>query len=340
VAALALALLAVIAGSGALLLYRAGGPAPGLRPARGLPHGTVALLRGTPYYWVADESGTLHWASDTRVLVGRYVRWRDVREVSPETLGALPRGEAWLPSPVAFVRAGDRLYLVRWDAGVRWPALLRVPSVEALRFFGITPEAVAARSIDRESWERLQGQSLESLAADLTPVAAGTSSAASGATPTPGAGTGLPQGWDPGSWSGQGAQRSPALTYPVSLTLTPPALDPDLGVVVGTVTYASFPCGGRLGLLAAGGDELLLAERLTSGLEHCTDQGRVTLTRRTEQRLFYTWTLPDDPLAVTAQLLRDDAPPGSPGAGSPGGGTPGVGSSSTSTVPAAGSTRR
>ncbi len=108
-----------------------------------------------------------------------------------------------------------------------------------------------------------------------------------------------------------GAQRSPALSYPVSVTLTRPALDPALGVVVGTISYPSFPCGGQLGLIAAGGDELLLAERLTTGLEQCTDQGRVTLSRRTEQRLFYTWTLPDDPLAVTAQLLRDEATPGS-----------------------------
>ncbi len=138
-AVLALALVALTAGA---LLYRAWGPPTGSRPGAGLPHGTVALLQGTPHYWVADETGTLHWASDTRVLVGRYVRWHSVREVTPEALEALPRGEAWLPSPVAFVRAGDRLYLVRWDAGLRWPALLRVPSVEALRFFGITPEAV------------------------------------------------------------------------------------------------------------------------------------------------------------------------------------------------------
>ena len=331
------------------LLYRAGGPPTGSRPGAGLPHGTVVLLQGTPHFWVADETGTLHWASDTRVLVGRYVRWQAVREVTPEALQALPRGEAWLPSPVAFVRAGDRLYLVRWDAGLRWPALLRVPSVEALRFFGITPEAVAARSIDRESWERLQGLPLEDLAADLTPVAPlapAPTPLPPGVAPPPPSGPGTagagqggmgPAGstWGPGSWSGVGAQRSPALSYPVSVTLTRPALDPALGVVVGTISYPSFPCGGQLGLIAAGGDELLLAERLTTGLEQCTDQGRVTLSRRTEQRLFYTWTLPDDPLAVTAQLLRDEATPAPSGTGSPG-----AGSASTSTVPAAGSTRR
>jgi hypothetical protein len=285
---------------------------------------------------VADESGTLHWASDTRVLVGRYVRWQDVREVTPEALDALPRGEAWLPSPVAFVRAADRLYLVRWDAGVRWPALLRLPSVEALHVFGITPESIDTRSIDRESWERLHAMPLEALAADLTPIHPSRSTSAQGAAATPPAGTGATgpgptlSAWSPGAWSGVGAQRSPALSYPVSVTLTRPALDPALGVVVGTISYPSFPCAGQLGLIAVSGDELILAERLTTGLEQCTDQGRVTLARRTEQRLFYTWTLPDEQLAVTAQLLRDEAPPGPSGAGA----------ASTSTVPAAGSTRR
>ena len=55
-----------------------------------------------------------------------------------------------------------------------------------------------------------------------------------------------------------------------------------------------------------GAEAVELAERLTSGLENCTDQGRVTLTRRAEWRLFYVWALPDDPLTVTGLLLRSD----------------------------------
>jgi hypothetical protein len=61
-----------------------------------------------------------------------------------------------------------------------------------------------------------------------------------------------------------------------------------------------------LGLIAAGVSEVMLAERLTTGLQQCTDQGRVILTRRSESRLFYTWTLPDDPLMVAGQLLRSN----------------------------------
>jgi hypothetical protein len=292
----ALAVAGVLAA--AVMLVRVAGPA-------GLPHGAVVLLRGTPYYWVADEAGVLHWAGDTRVLVGRYVRWRDVREVSTAELERLPRGEPWLATPVAFVRAGGRLYLVRWEAGLRWPALLLVPSVEALAVFGITPGAVEARSVDRQTWERLLGLPVDALAAELTPVRRGAE--------------GQEASWGDGAWSGVGTQRSPAMAYPVSLTLTRPTLDPALGVVVGTVEYPSFPCGGRLGLIAAGEGEVHLAERLTSGLEQCTDQGRVVLARRTDQRLFYTWALPDDPLAVTGQLLRTEGQPATAAPTRPGG---------------------
>ncbi len=321
-------------------------PPPGDR----LPHGAVVLLRGTPHYWVADEAGVLHWAIDTRALSGRYVRWGDQREVTLPELERLPRGAPWLTAPVSFVRAAGRLYVVRWEAGLRWPALLPAPSVEALAPFGITPEDVAAYGTDRQTWERRFELSLNSLVADLNPAA--PPGAAGGGTPPGAAGGGTPAGpqppnqvtpaaptpaaliggqgtlWSGGErrdeWSGVGAQRRPAATYPVTVVLSRPLLDPALGVVVGTVSYPSFPCAGQLALLAAGPDEVLLAERLTSGLERCTDGGRVTLSRRTDQRLFYTWMLPDEPLAVTGQLLRAESPP----------------AVSTSTVPAAGSTRR
>jgi hypothetical protein len=275
------ALLALVLG----LTLRAGRvPWPLLAPR--LPHGTVVLLQGTPYYWVADEVGQLHWASDTRALVGRYVRWDDVRQVTRPELDRLPRGEPWLPSPIGFVRSDDQLYLVRWESGLRWPALLRVPSLEALRIFGITPEMVASRATDRETWERLIGSSVDALAFELPPVDGDS-----------------PLAWPSGMWEGSGLQLYPTATYPLAITFTRPAIDPALGVVVGSVDYPSLHCAGRLGLIAAGAEEVHLAERLTSGLEHCTDQGRVTLSRRSAQRLFYLWSLPDDPLTVTGHLL-------------------------------------
>jgi hypothetical protein len=338
-ALLAVVLAAALAGRGAAGRT----PWPLWAPAAGgrLPHGTVLLLRGTPHYWVADEAGVLHWAIDTRALAGRYVRWDDQREVTLPELERLPRGAPWLSAPLSFVRAAGRLYVVRWEAGLRWPVLLPAPSVEALAPFGISAEDVAAYGADRQTWERQFELSLDALVADpnpaLPPPGSGSGSG-SGATPpapptpTPVAPAALIGGqgslWGGGErrdeWSGVGAQRRPAATYPVTVILSRPLLDPALGVVVGTVSYPSFPCAGQLGLLAAGADEVLLAERLTSGLERCTDGGRVTLSRRTDQRLFYTWTLPSEPLAVTGQLLRTESLP----------------AISTSTVPAAGSTRR
>lgn len=254
-------------------------------------HGTVVLLQGTPYYWVADEAGTLHWASDTRALVGRYVRWSDVREVTPEQLRRSRRGGPWLSGPIAFVRDGGRLYLVRWDAGLRWPALLRVPSPEALAVFGVTTAIIEQRVTDRDTWERMVGLPVDELEAPFTSVT-----------------DDLPSLWRAGmwggGWEGTGIQSFPTLDYPVSIALSKPIVDPGVGVVLGTVAYPSFPCSGQLGLVAVSVEEVVLAERLTAGLEHCTDQGRVTLTRRTPSRLFYVWSLPDDQITVTSQLQQ------------------------------------
>jgi hypothetical protein len=259
--------------------------------APALPHGSIVLLAGTPYYWVADEAGMLHWPSDTRALVGRYVQWDQVRRVTLAELERLPRGEPWLPEPIAFVRAGSQLYLVKWESGLRWPAMLRVPSPEALAIFGVTSSIVEQRVVDRQTWERLTGLDVETLEAAFTPAGAADTTRSH---------------WQAGSWSGTGIQLVPSATYPIAITLSEPAVDPNLGVVVATVAYPSLTCSGRLGLISVTAEEVLLVERLTSGLERCTDQGWVTLTRRTDERLYYGWSLPDDPMVVTGQLLRDD----------------------------------
>ena len=278
------------------------GSAPGSAPPpdttqRPLPHGTLVIVRDTPHFWVADEQGVLHWASGTRALVGRYVRWSEQRTVSAAELERLPRGEPWLLSPIGFVRAnGPELYVMVWHSGVTWPALLRAPNIESLRPFGITPEHVARLSTDARTWERLHDLPVEAVAAELMPLSA--------------AGAGSPRAWwTEGQWSGTGAQVSPADTYPMQVTLGAPRVDPHLGMVVGTSSYPSFPCAGFLGLISAGlvdgEEEALLAERLDTGVENCTIQGRVTLTRRTDRRLFYTWSLPDQAMTVTGLLLRD-----------------------------------
>jgi hypothetical protein len=295
-------LVAAIALIGVVVLRRA---APHDSGEQRLTHGSVIVVRDTPHFWVADERGVLHWASGTRALVGRYVRWDTGREVTPAELETLPRGEPWLLTPIGLVRgtADGELYVVVWHSGVAWPALLRAPSADALRPFGITPALVEQHATDRRTWERLHGVDLEALAVELTPVDVATS-AANGQPHRP-------AWWTEGAWSGIGAQASPEQTYPVSVRLVTPFVDPQAGMVIGEVTYPSFPCSGTLALLAgpaAGGeDEVVVAERLTDGLQHCTDQGRVTLARRTDRRLFYTWSLPDQRMAVTAFLLRDDA---------------------------------
>jgi hypothetical protein len=265
--------------------------------AQRIGHGEIVLLRGTPHYWVADERGVLHWPGDTRALAGRYVRWDRVRELSAEQLERLPRGEPWLPSPVAFVRAsspgqrgaaagaGGAIYLVRWHTGMRWPALLRLPPLESLAPFGITPDLVSRLSIDDDTWERLHDQRVETTAVDFGPLPG----AATAPTPPTDA---LPLGWRTGSFGGTGTQDFPSATYPVRIMLTRLTPDPMLGIVAGAVSYPSFPCGGPLGLLTMDAQRMELTERFASGLEHCTDQGRVSLERQADGTLFYVWSLP------------------------------------------------
>jgi hypothetical protein len=256
-----------------------------------LTHGTIVIVRDTPHFWVADERGVLHWVSGTRALVGRYARWDAQRIVSAAELERFPRGEPWLLAPVGFVGGdGAELHVVTWHSGVTWPTLLRAPGLDALRPFGITAEHIQRHSTDRRTWERLLGLTVEDVATDLTPL-----------TPSP--------LWTQGQWSGIGTQVSPPDTYEVRLAFSEARVDPELGVVIGTASYPSFPCSGYVGLLSHGivqeEEEVLLAEWLNSGVESCTIQGRVTLTRRTDRRLFYTWSLPDRGMAVTGLLLRD-----------------------------------
>jgi hypothetical protein len=312
--------------------------APPGSPSPTLTHGQIVLLSGTPHYWVADERGVLHWPADTRALAGRYVRWDGVREVTQAELLRLPRGEPWLSGPGAFVWGQDRtLYAIRWDTGMRWPVPLRLPPLEQLSLFGLTAAVVDAATQDEDSWERLNGLSLEDSAVPFTaidPVAAppagaataGTARSTSSPTSTPGARvspapSGSPSpasaaallsfGWRAGTYSGTGLQEYPEDTYPVSLTLSRLRPDPQLGVVAGTVSYPSFPCGGPVGLLSITTERIELTERFTSGLERCTDQGRVTIERRSEARVSYTWALPGEGstarrTVVTAFLFREE----------------------------------
>lgn len=260
-----------------------------------LSHGEIALLRGTPHYFVADERGVLHWASDTRALAGRYVRWERVRLVTLDQLRALPRGEPWLTAPGTFVRGEDgAVYLIRWETGMRWPVPLRLPPIENLELLGITRQLVESLATDQRTWERLMDLSLEATAVSFSPL-----------TPGPAA-TGPGAGWNAATYRGTGTQAFPTETYEVVFTLSPPRLDPSLGVIAGTVNYPSFPCGGPVGLLSIDAERLELTERFTSGLERCTDQGRVTLERRSDRRVFYVWVLPAGRMSVSGFLFMDN----------------------------------
>ena len=242
----------LVALTAGLFTCTAPGDLPRPRARSRLPprHGA---LRGTPHYWVADETGPSALGQRHPCPGGRYVRWT-VREVTPEALEALPRGEAWLPLAGGLCpRRRPAVPGGAWRPDCAGRPSLRVPSVEALRFLGSLGGGRRC-SIDRETVSG-RGCSSRAWRPNLTPVARCH-------LPRPP----LRRGWRPvavrpgyrrcrperdraplaapgASWVLErvGAQRSPALSYPVSVTLTRPALDPALGVVVGTISYPRSP---------------------------------------------------------------------------------------------------
>lgn len=183
------------------------------------PHSVVALA-GTPHLWIADAAGVLHWAGDTRALAGREIDWSRRREVSLDELQRLPRGEPWLSA--GLVRAGERLYLVKWEAAWQQPRLLRIPSLAEVALFGITAQNVARLALEPAEWERRFGFALaglertELLAAPASTAAAPQPAAARPTpTPTPAGPDGPPAG-QARAEAGASARGAPDELYPLA----------------------------------------------------------------------------------------------------------------------------
>jgi hypothetical protein len=124
-------------------------------PSADLAAGEVVGLAATPHLWVADDSGVLHWAGDTRALAGRDVRWDERLDVPLDQLQRLPRGDPWLSA--GLLQDGGAIYLVKWELEAPTPQLLRVRSIGDLELFGIGTENYGREVLDRASWEARYG---------------------------------------------------------------------------------------------------------------------------------------------------------------------------------------
>jgi hypothetical protein len=167
---------------------------PAIASAATVPPGEVVKLSGTPNLWVVDSQGVAHFASDPQALAGKPVNWGSQVELTADQLAGVTRGTPWLS--MALVQIGDSIYLAEPGTGASsastsaastdamssgmttgiasGPVLLHVPSPYDLWLLGVTPENYGQLVLDRPTWEKQYGVSLDkaTIAGDfqLTPA--------------------------------------------------------------------------------------------------------------------------------------------------------------------------
>jgi hypothetical protein len=151
--------------------------------------GAVIALQGTSHLWIADDSGVLHWAGDTRALAGRFVDWGNRREVSADDLKSMRVGDPWLSA--GLVKSGEPIYFAKWESEWAEPRLLHIQSIDDVQLFGINGNNYGSFVFEEPAWERRFSKAASGLQRGKLEPAVGTSAAAgsaSSAGPAAGAG--------------------------------------------------------------------------------------------------------------------------------------------------------
>lgn len=92
----------------------------------------------------------LHWAGDTRAPAGRYIDWNNRTEVTLEQLKSYRIGDPWLSA--GLLKAGDPIYLVKWESDQAEPTLLHIQSIADVELFGINGTNYGAMVLHEETW--------------------------------------------------------------------------------------------------------------------------------------------------------------------------------------------
>jgi hypothetical protein len=124
-------------------------------------HGGVVQLAGTQHLFVSD-GGTLHWAADTRALVGRTINWGERYTVDVATLRQYPMGDPWLSA--GLLKWGDPIYLAKWETNECCPRLLHIQSIGDVELFGINAGNYGRFVIEQGEWDRRTGFNAPTLA--------------------------------------------------------------------------------------------------------------------------------------------------------------------------------
>ena len=167
----------------AVVLLLVSAPAAGAAPAEQVPlsHGALVSLAGTSHLWIADESGVLHWAGDTRALAGRTVDWGNRRVVSLAELRSLNRGAPWLSA--GLLKDGDPIFFVKWETSDETPQLLHIQSIADVELFGIDGGNYGQFVLERAAWERRFGLSAANLRRGVLASAVGSPASSVSAPP-------------------------------------------------------------------------------------------------------------------------------------------------------------
>jgi Excalibur calcium-binding domain len=186
-------------------------PADAAPLRQGAP-GAVVALRGTPHLWIADAQGVFHWAGDTRALTGRPVDWGTRRDAALDEVRALRRGDPWLSA--GLVKLGEPIYFVKWETDQERPTLLHIQSIGDVELFGIDASNYGTYVLDQTAWEQRFGLPVAGLPRGVLAAATGGAPGGGGsppptataapAPPGPTPGPGLPPGFDPRRYVGQG----------------------------------------------------------------------------------------------------------------------------------------
>jgi hypothetical protein len=157
------------------------------------PDGAVFALEGTPHLWIFESKGgvgTVHWAGDTRALLGRSVEWGHRCSMDAGFAARVNKGDPWLST--GLVKIGDPIYLAKWETEEAVPTLLHIQSLADVQLFGIGSANYGQFVLERADWERRYGFSTNalqrgSLAAAVLIPGSTTGTAAPGSCATPSA---------------------------------------------------------------------------------------------------------------------------------------------------------
>ena len=133
--------------------------AAALQPSCGA--GGVIQLEDSSHLWILDQDLRMHWAGDTRALVGRTVDWNCRITGRLTEVRLVPRGDPWLST--GLVKIGELIYLAKWETDQPRPTLLHVQSIRDLELFGIDGSNYTRFVLDAPEWERTFGIALAEL---------------------------------------------------------------------------------------------------------------------------------------------------------------------------------